>query len=118
VIDPARIKAWHAHIYYDAVSRPRAADLRAAVEQNFKVTMGRWHDIPVGPHPRAMYQIAFEPDQFPGLTPFLTMNQNGLTILLHPESGRPLDDHTINAIWMGQILPLKTSILPEIDRHP
>jgi len=63
-----------------------------------------------------MYQIAFAADQFPALVPFLMMNQNGLTILLHPESGRPLDDHTINAVWMGQILPLVTSILPETDR--
>ncbi len=116
MIDPARIKAWHAHIYYDAISRPRAAKLRAAIEQTFKVTMGRWHDIPVGPHPQAMYQIAFESDQFPVLAPFLTMNQNNLTILLHPESGRPLDDHTLHAAWMGEVLPLVTRILPETDR--
>ena len=117
MIDPARIKAWHAHIYYDAVSRHRAAALREAVEQNFTVTMGRWHDVPVGPHPGAMYQIAFDAAVFPALAPFLMMNQNGLTILLHPESGRPLDDHTINAAWMGQVLPLVTRILPEADRH-
>ena len=115
--DPARIDAYHAHIYYDAISRPRAAALRAAIEQNFTVTMGRWHDIPVGPHPQAMYQVAFRPDQFPALAPFLMMNQDGLTILLHPESGRPLDDHTIYAAWMGQVLPLVTRILPELDRH-
>src|SRR6185312_380112 len=116
MIDPSRIKGYHAHIYYDALSRPRAAELRAAVEQRFNVRMGRWHDVPVGPHPCAMYQIAFENDQFPTLAPFLMMNQNGLTILLHPESGRPLDDHTINAVWMGQVLPLVTRILPEVDR--
>ena len=48
--------------------------------------------------PRAMYQIAFEADQFPTLVPFLMMNRMGLTVLLHPESGRPRDDHTINAV--------------------
>jgi aromatic ring-cleaving dioxygenase len=116
MIDPSRIHGYHAHIYYDALSRPRAAELRAAVEQNFTIRMGRWHDVPVGPHPQAMYQIAFENDQFPTLMPFLIMNRMGLTILLHPESGRPLDDHTINAVWMGEILPLVTSILPEVDR--
>lgn len=116
MIDPARVRAYHAHIYYDEASRPRAAALRAAVEQNFRVTMGRWHDVPVGPHPQAMYQIAFGTDQFPALVPFLMMNQNGLPILVHPESGRPRDDHTINALWMGQILPLITHILPEESR--
>jgi aromatic ring-cleaving dioxygenase len=117
MIDPDRIKGYHAHIYYDAVSRPRAAELRQAVEQRFNVLMGRWHDVPVGPHPRAMYQVAFENDQFPTLAPFLMMNRMGLTILLHPESGRPRDDHTINAVWMGEVLPLITKILPEVSRH-
>jgi aromatic ring-cleaving dioxygenase len=116
MIDPARIKGYHAHIYYDALSRPHAAELRAAVEQRFTIRMGRWHDIPVGPHPCAMYQIAFENDQFPGLAPFLMLNRKSLTILLHPESGRPLDDHTINASWMGEPLPLVTRILPEVAR--
>ena len=32
MIDPSRINGYHAHIYYDALSRPRAAELRAAVE--------------------------------------------------------------------------------------
>jgi aromatic ring-cleaving dioxygenase len=31
-IDPARITDYHAHIYYDAVSRPRAALLRQWVQ--------------------------------------------------------------------------------------
>lgn len=115
MIDPARITEYHAHIYYDAVSRERAAQLRAWIQERFNVRMGRWHDIPVGPHPTAMYQIAFTPDQFPTLAPFLMMNRMGLTVLLHPESGRPRDDHTLNAMWMGEILPLRTSILRETD---
>ena len=115
-IDPGKIYDYHAHIYYDAVSRPRAAQLRAWIEEKFTVRMGRWHDIPVGPHPTAMYQVAFAPDQFPNLVPFLLMNRMGLTVLLHPEAGRPRDDHTLHASWMGEVLPLRTAILPEVDR--
>jgi aromatic ring-cleaving dioxygenase len=77
--------------------------------------MGRWHDVPVGPHPCAMYQVAFAPELFPALTPFLMLNRMDLTVLLHPQSGRPRDDHTLNAVWMGQVLPLVTSILREHD---
>lgn len=115
MIDPARITDYHAHIYYDAVSRDRAAELRAMIEARFTVKMGRWHDVPVGPHPSAMYQVAFAPDQFPTLAPFLMMNRMGLTILLHPESGRPRDDHTLHAMWMGQVLPLNSGMLREMD---
>ena len=113
IIDPSRITDYHAHIYYDALSRGRAAALRAAIEARFTVRMGRWHDVPVGPHPCAMYQVAFAPDQFPTLVPFIMLNRMGLTVLLHPESGRPRDDHTLHATWMGEVLPLVTRILRE-----
>ena len=109
------ITEYHAHIYYDAASRERAAALRQWVETRFNVRMGRWHDVPVGPHPSAMYQVAFKPDQFPSLVPFLMLNRQGLTILLHPESGRPRDDHTLHAVWMGEVLTLKTGVLRETD---
>lgn len=113
--DTGKIDDYHAHVYYDALSRDRAALLRQWVEERFPVRMGRWHDVPVGPHPCAMYQIAFAPDQFPALVPFLMLNRMGLTILLHPESGRPRDDHTLHASWMGEILPLRTAMLRETD---
>lgn len=112
--DPAAIADYHVHVYYDPDSRDRAALLRQWVEARFPVRMGRWHDQPVGPHAQAMYQIAFTPEVLPALLPFLMLNRMGLTILLHPQSGRPRDDHTRHAVWMGQVLPVKTDILPEV----
>jgi len=115
LVDPARIEDYHMHVYYDTDSRDRAALLRELVESRFTVRMGRWHDAPVGPHVQGMYQIAFTPDVFPALVPFVMMNRMGLTVLLHPESGRPRDDHTINAVWMGEVLPVKAEMLKESD---
>jgi aromatic ring-cleaving dioxygenase len=114
-VDPTRITDYHMHVYYDPQDRDRAAQLRALVEERFTVRMGRWHDVPVGPHPTAMYQIQFMPDQFPTLVPFVMLNRQGLTVLLHPQSGRPRDDHTLHATWMGEVLPLKTETLKEAD---
>jgi DOPA 4,5-dioxygenase len=114
-IDTARIVDYHMHVYYDPASRDTAALLRQWVEDRFTVRMGRWHDVPVGPHPAAMYQIQFEPDLFTTLVPFVMMNRMGLTVLLHPESGRPRDDHMINATWMGAVLQINTAVLPETD---
>jgi aromatic ring-cleaving dioxygenase len=113
-IDPTRITDYHMHVYYDPESRERAAQLRAWVEERFPVRMGRWHDEPVGPHVTSMYQIAFAPEYFPTLVPFVMMNRMGLTVLLHPQSGRPRDDHTVNATWMGTVLPVKTEVLREV----
>ncbi len=109
------IDSYHAHVYYDPATKDVAAALRQWVEERFTVRMGRWHDVPVGPHPQAMYQIAFEPALFPTLMPFLMLNRMGLTVLVHPESGRPRDDHLKHAVWMGAVLKLKGDILPEVS---
>jgi aromatic ring-cleaving dioxygenase len=114
--DTGAIHAYHAHVYYDpAHTRDAAALLRSWVEARFTVRMGRWHDMPVGPHPQAMYQIAFETALFSTLVPFLMLNRQGLTILVHPESGRPRDDHLIHAVWLGAVLELNGAILPETE---
>jgi DOPA 4,5-dioxygenase len=115
-IEPTRIQDWHIHVYFTPETKSHAAQLRDWVEARFpSVRLGRWHDVPVGPHPTAMYQMLFTAAEFPTLVPFVMMNRMGLTVLLHPESGRPRDDHTLNATWMGAVLPLKTDILKEMD---
>ncbi len=98
---PPEIKGYHAHVYYDPTNRAPAADLRAAVEGRFTVEMGRWHDKPIGPHPRASYQIAFAPDQFATLVPWLAVNRAGLTVLVHPRTGDDLADHSAFVMWLG-----------------
>jgi DOPA 4,5-dioxygenase len=102
-------------VYYDDATRAQAATLRGWVEDAFTVRMGRWHDVPVGPHPQAMYQIAFANEVFPTLAPFLALNRGGLAVLIHPDTGRPRDDHAHHAIWLGAVLPLNTAMLPEIS---
>ena len=114
--DPHTIQAWHAHVYYDPASRETAAWLREQIGAIFPAALlGRWHESPVGPHPTAMYQVAFGTGDAPALIPFLALNRRGLTILVHPETGRPKDDHLQHALWMGAVLPLDASILPETE---
>lgn len=111
--DPAMIKHYHAHIYYDPVSsRDRAARLRERVAQAFpQATVGRWHDELVGPHLRSMYQVAFPRDLLASFLPWLMLNRDGLTVLLHPGTGDAYADHTRHAAWMGEVLPLNVEVL-------
>ena len=112
----AQITEYHAHIYYDPSStRDLAARLREEAGQLFPVRLGRMHDQPVGPHPKAMFQLAFAPDVFEKLVPWLMLNRRGLAVFVHPETGRPRDDHLHHALWMGAMLPLKVDVLPETE---
>ncbi len=103
---PGAITGYHAHIYYDEASRPAAALVREALPARFDVRLGRWRDGPVGPHPRAMYQVAFAPDQFDRIVPWLMLNRAGLVVFIHPITGDDLADHSDHALWLGETLAL------------
>ena len=110
----AAVSGYHAHIYYEpAATRDRAERVRAWIAGRFPaVQLGRWHDAPVGPHPRAMFQIAFSIEVFPGLVPWLMLNRLGLTVLVHPNTEDARADHLVHALWMGEVLPLNADVLP------
>lgn len=108
------ITGYHAHIYYDPESPEDLAAiqrLRNLMEENFEATFGRWHNIPVGPHPIAMFQVAFPPPIFSKLLPWLMLNGQGRSVLIHPETGNDFEDHTTNALWLGEKLQLKLDFL-------
>jgi len=107
--DPGKIAHYHAHIYYDpATTRAKAERLRQRVAAEFpEAKLGRWHDELVGPHPQSMYQIAFPATMLGAFVPWLMLNRGGLTVLLHPETGDDLSDHTAHAAWFGEVLPLR-----------
>lgn len=108
------IVSWHAHVYFDPAStRPQAEGVRRGVAQRFKVQLGRWHDVPVGPHTAAMYQIAFDVAVFAEFVPWLALHREGLSVLVHPNTRAPRADHLIHALWLGPPLPLLEDVLPE-----
>jgi DOPA 4,5-dioxygenase len=76
------------------------------------VQLGRWHDVPVGPHTAAMYQVAFSPEVFASFVPWLMLHRAGLTVLVHPNTLAPRADHLQHALWLGTPLALKEEVLP------
>jgi len=107
------ITSYHAHIYYDlGEGRERAARLRTLIGERFVARIGAWHDELVGPHLKPMYQVAFAVELFPTIVPWLMLNRAGLSVLVHPNTRRPRDDHLVNPLWLGEPLPLKGEILP------
>ena len=101
-----------AHIYYDpAATRDRAERLRAGVAAQFpQARLGRWHDELVGPHLCSMYQIVVPSEILASFLPWLMLNRDGLTVLLHPETGDDYVDHTDHAAWFGGMLPLRLEV--------
>ena len=108
------ITGFHAHIYFDTASRETAARVREGLGAKLDVRLGRWHEQPVGPHPKSMYQVAFLPHQFGEVVTWLMLNREGLDILVHPETGDNVKDHTDNSLWLGEKLPLNIEFLQRL----
>jgi DOPA 4,5-dioxygenase len=62
--------------------------------------------------PAAMYQIAFPSGMLSSFVPWLMLNRDGLTVLLHPETGNDYLDHTAHAAWFGAV-PLRVEVFQQ-----
>jgi DOPA 4,5-dioxygenase len=105
------IAGYHAHVYFDPSTREHAVGLREPLAQRFPVELGRVHDVPVGPHPKAMYQVAFARDQFQNVVPWLMLNRGDCSVLVHPRTDDVVADHITNPLWLGERLPLDADFL-------
>ncbi|MHB0776962.1 DOPA 4,5-dioxygenase family protein [Halomonas sp. WWR20] len=101
---------YHAHVYFDAISKVQAVSLCEQAGSSFPVTVGRVHCKRVGPHPCWSCQLAFDRKTFDLLIPWLEKNRQGLNILVHGVTGDDLQDHTQHAMWLGDAVALKLSV--------
>jgi aromatic ring-cleaving dioxygenase len=112
----AAIGSFHAHVYFDgAAQREIALALREQIAERFAVTLGRVHDGLVGPHARAMYQVAFDVPVFGNFVPWLMLNRQGLTVLVHPNTRDQRSDHLVHALWMGEVLEIVNLEMLPVD---
>lgn len=111
------ISSYHAHVYFDPTTREIAKRLREGLGERFVVELGRWHEQPVGPHTQGMYQVAFAVDEFARVVPWLMLNRDGLSILVHPNTGDEVADHDLNPLWLGAPLPLDIPFLRGLEER-
>ena len=105
------LKGYHAHVYYDAETKPAAAQLRATLIEKFVVEPGAFSDAPIGPHPISQFNVTFEIPEFQNVVPWLMLNREGLDVLVHPLTESSYDDHSKNALWLGTPVPMRLDIL-------
>jgi DOPA 4,5-dioxygenase len=113
----AELKGYHAHVYFDAATRPVAERLRNTIVGTFNVEPGAFSDEPRGPHPIPQFNVIFETPEFGRIVPWLMLNREGLNVLVHPLTASNYDDHSKYAVWLGTPVPLKlerlSGTLPE-----
>ena len=106
------LHGYHVHIYYGVESRlPVANKMCDDLAAKFPVELGKNNGV-AGPHPIAQRQVIFKASVFAEVVPWLMFNRQGLDILVHPLTNDEYDDHTANALWLGNPVPLKLETLP------
>jgi DOPA 4,5-dioxygenase len=111
----SEITGYHAHVYFDVATRDVAERVRKGLGETCVVELGTVHDKPVGPHSKPMFQAAFATDQFDKVVPWLMLNRDGLSILVHPITGQEIADHTAKALWLGDSLPIDVEFLRQFE---
>jgi aromatic ring-cleaving dioxygenase len=108
---PIKVDGYHAHVYYDAETRPRAERLRETIANTLAVEVRELSDEPRGPHPVPQFRFTFTAAQFENVVPWLMLNREGLDVLVHPLSDNPYDDHSRYAVWLGSPVALKLNTM-------
>jgi len=105
------LKGYHAHVYYDANTKPIAVRLREALIGQFAVRPGAFSVEPIGPHPISQFSVIFQTEEFRKVVPWLMLNRDGLDVLVHPLTESSYDDHSKNALWLGTPVPMRLEVL-------
>jgi DOPA 4,5-dioxygenase len=105
------IREFHAHVYFDIATRPIAERVYDALGRHFGVKLGALHDRPVGLHAKPMFEATVSRELFAAVVPWLMVNRDGLSVLVHPMTDDPVADHETSPLWMGEPLALDIEFL-------
>ena len=105
------VNGYHAHVYYNAETRPRAERLRETIATTLGVEVRELSDEPRGPHPVPQFRFTFATAQFETVMPWLMLNRQGLDVLVHPLTDNSYDDHSRCAVWLGAPVALRLNTM-------
>jgi len=111
----SNILGWHCHIYFPMDRRDVAVRLNEDIQDRFGIWDYRWMDRANFLHPTPMFRFQFKREDLPDFLEYMTLNRDGLSILIHAISGDDIVDHTEHAMWLGEPLSLGIEALREIQ---
>ena len=100
----ASVKGYHIHIYFESgkASETAARELAETINAVFSSEVEGVHKIgKAGPHAHENYGVHVSKEGFGKIVPWLQLNSQGLSILIHPDTGDDLKDHLEASMWLG-----------------
>lgn len=115
---------WDFHVYYDDETRDEANALKAKVIADFPeyaqegsiIVKQLKTEVAIGPHYDLFWEVdVARVDVFAKVLSWFVQHHGNLSVLVHPNTGHDLWDHTKHALWLGERKQLKTFIFAD---HP
>ncbi len=100
-------REFHAHLYYGPHNLPEAKWLATKLRAELGLMTGFMHQQPIGPHPVWSCGVHFPVEKFATVVQWLMFNRGTLDILVHPDTGDDMVDHSAHVVWLGRSYDLK-----------
>lgn len=110
------IKYWDFHVYYNAETKAESESLRKKLLEDFPdfaadgsiLVKKLPNDTAIGPHYFPFWEVdVARVDVFSKVISWFLLHHGSLSVLIHPQTGQQLKDHTNHALWLGKQLDLK-----------
>ena len=126
--EPAQIFSYHIHLVYLQTNQKDTEDaykIRDKFRVKFASKMGPdCHDLfhneytcildpdvgPAGPFPVANWSVFVLPEHLELMMAWMTQNRGRFSVLVHPNSGCEVEDHSDWTFWSGNPYPLDLTI--------
>ncbi|RLV86015.1 hypothetical protein JA9_001486 [Meyerozyma sp. JA9] len=122
------IEYYDFHVYYvghNSQSVAEATSLRSKLLEDFEaegkegsiiVKKLKDHKV-IGPHVTHFWEVdVVRPEIFVRLLSWFQLYHGTLSVLIHPQTGEDLLDHTSRALWLGKPLPIIESVFNNIGK--
>ena len=111
----------HAHIYFPLDQKASAEAVRATISSQlsgFYSTLSELNDRPIGPHPLPSFEVHFSEEHLSRFRTFFESHRQGLSVLIHRDTGDDPLDHRENIEWLGSPVALDFGFFDLIQAHP
>lgn len=124
------VKYYDFHVYYVAhngQSAKEASTLRTKLLNDFQpeahegsiIVKKLKDDRVIGPHVTHFWEVdVVRPEIFVRLLSWFQLYHGTLSVLIHPQTGEDLLDHTDRALWLGKPLPILESVFELLKGIP
>ncbi|HXH30623.1 MAG TPA: DOPA 4,5-dioxygenase family protein [Bacteriovoracaceae bacterium] len=111
---------YHAHIYFELPQLELARTLyeKARSCQGTIFTVWRFFEKKVGPHHLPMFEIHFSHQDKTQVLQWIDDHRQGLSVLIHQDSGDDFKDHKTTVTWLGTELPIHFEFFHQVEADP